>query len=323
MRPFSRVSPLAGLRERAAKRFRVRYQKGCELDGSSTATRLRRAAAAAGRSDAAIVVVGFDHTWERESIDRRGGVLDLPEGQVRLIETVLEANPRTVVVIVAGGAVTMGSWGGRAKTILNAWYPGEQGGRALADVLFGDVNPAAKLPITFPAHLGQLPDGDDFPRPNPSYDEGVFVGYRGIDRHPDPPLFPFGHGLSYTRFGYEGLRVETEERGDDFAATLTFRVTNEGERAGIEIAQVYVRDLEATVERPDKELKAFVRCGLAAGESRVFSCDLTAADLSFYDVDRSRWVAEAGTFEVLVGGSSADIRLQGDFVLESSEDHGN
>ncbi len=322
VRPFHRVSPLAGLRERFANRFRVRYRKGCELDGRSTPTKLRRAAQLAGKSDAAIVVVGFDHTWERESVDRRGGVLDLPAGQVELIETVLEVNPRTVVVIVAGGAVTMGSWVGGAATILHAWYPGEQGGRALADVLLGDVNPSARLPITFPSHLGQLPDGESFPRPSPLYNEGVFVGYRGIERHPDPPLFPFGHGLSYTCFRYDDLRVETQGRGDRFAATLTFRVTNQGQRSGVEIAQVYVRDVESSVERPDKELRAFVRCSLAAGESRLFSCDLKAADLSFYDVDRCRWLAEAGTFQVLVGSSSADIRLHGDFVLESSEDAG-
>jgi len=314
VRPFRRVSPLRGLRERAGTNTAVRYQRGSGLSERLSPRRLRAAVELARASDVAVVVGGLDETFERESLDRRGNDLVLPAAQVELIEAVLGANPRTVVVLVAGGAIAMSGWGEKAPAILHAWYPGEQGGRALAELLFGDVSPAGRLPISFPRSVEQLPAHPRFPeQPQAVYREGIFVGYRHFDRERLDPLFPFGHGLSYTEFRYEGLGVEVEGAGREFSLRVRFRVANIGAREAAEVAQLYVSDLEAGVERPPAELRRFARVTLRAGESRELAFELGYRDLAFWSEQRQDWVVEPGEFEVRVGGSSRDIRLRAAF----------
>jgi beta-glucosidase len=317
VRPFYRVSPLRGLRERAGGRIELRHERGSGIRSPLAPRRLRAAVELARRCHAAVVCVGLDATIEGEGHDRRGNRLALPRPQVELVEAVAGVNPNTIVLIVGGGAVSMRGWLEKVPAVLAAWYPGEQGGRAIADILLGMESPSGRLPITFPESEDQLPASPEFPeRPAATYREGVFVGYRHFDRRGLTPLYPFGHGLTYTEFRYAGLAIGVEGTGLRLRVSVAFDVANVGERAGTEVAQLYVRDPVATVERPEKELKRFRRLALAAGESRRVGFELGHDDLAFWDAGRRAWTAEPGLYEVLVGGSSRDIRLRGEFRIE-------
>jgi beta-glucosidase len=278
-----------------------------------------RAVELAARSDVAIVFAGLTDEWESEGEDRAG--MDLPGDQVALIERVAAANPRTIVVLNTGSPIPM-DWLDAVPAVVQAWYPGQEAGHAIADVLFGDANPSGRLPTTFPRCLKDNPAYLNYPGENGkvTYGEGLFVGYRYYDAKGIEPLFPFGYGLSYTTFAYSNLRLEANEylAGDEIRVRVD--VENTGARAGQEVVQLYLRDVESALRRPEKELKAFAKVALEPGETKTVTLLLDQEALSYYDPDQNGWVVEPGEFEVLVGSSSRDIRLAERFTLRTKLD---
>ena len=252
----------------------------------------------ARKADVAIVFVGI---IEGEGKDRAS--LELPRVQEKMIEKVLETGTPVVVVLVTGSAV-VGDWIERVPAVVQAWYPGQEGGIAIAEVLFGDCNPGGKLPFTWPRHAGQLPLYYNYKPSGRGYD---YVDMSG------KPLFPFGHGLSYTEFRYSDLKIEVDEGVG--MITISVNVENVGAREGDEVVQLYIRDVVASVARPLKELKGFKRITLRPGERKEVTFSLTLDDLAFYDINMRR-VVEPGVFEVMVGSSSEDIRVKGEFKIE-------
>jgi beta-glucosidase len=219
--------------------------------------------------------------------------MDLPAGQDELIEAVAAVNKKTVVVVIAGSPVTMTKWIGHVPAVLQAWYGGQEAGHAIGDIAFGVQNPSGKLPVTFPKQLADSPSYGFYPGENlhTTYGEGIYVGYRGFDKRRVEPLFPFGYGLSYTRFDYSGLSVTPAKVAADGSIKVSLRVRNRGTRAGAEIVQLYVRDVKSSVDRPIKELKGFRRVALAPGETRDVSFSLDKQALSFYSTASHSWVA--------------------------------
>jgi beta-glucosidase len=211
----------------------------------------------------------------------------------------------------------MGRWIDQVPAVLNAWFAGEEAGNAISDVLFGDVNPSGKLPVTF---IKQWKDSSAFGRyPGENgavdYGEGLYVGYRHFDKHGIEPLFPFGYGMSFTTFEYSDLILSPEKVAPDQSVWASLNVHNTGSREGAEVVQVYVHDVQSSVDRPVKELKAFRRVVLKPGETQSVSFTLDKAAMALYDPAKKDWVAEPGTFEVLVGASSRDVRLKATFEL--------
>jgi beta-glucosidase len=247
------------------------------------------------------VVTGIE---EGEFRDRAS--LRLPGRQEELIQRVASTGTRVIVVLIGGSAITMSAWLDRVDGIVDVWYPGEQGGRAVADVLFGDVSPAGRLPVTFPMAEGQLPLSYNH-KPTGRGDD--YVDLTGM------PLFPFGFGLSYTTFEYSGLRIEPAAIDPSGTATVRATIRNTGTRAGDEVAQLYVRDVLASVARPVMELKGFQRVRLAPSESREVSFPLGPEHLRMLGTDM-RWVVEPGAFRVMIGASSKDIRLRGELTVK-------
>lgn len=269
---------------------------------------------AAAQADVAVLFVGLTGEWDGEGNDRPH--MDLVGRQNELIARVAAANPNTVVVLQTGGPVAM-PWLERVGAVMQAWYPGQECGNAIADVLTGRANPAGRLPQTFPVRLEDNPAYINYPGENGrvAYGEGIFVGYRYYDKKRVAPLFPFGHGLSYTTFAYDNLRLSTETLAAGETLTVTIDVTNSGTRAGQEVVQLYVRDPRASLARPEKELKGFTKAALEPGETQTVRLPLDMRALACYNDARAAWVAEAGEFEVLVGASSADIRARARFTL--------
>jgi len=214
------------------------------------------------------------------------------------------------VVINAGSAVEM-PWADEVPAILQLWYNGQEQGNALADVLFGEVNPSGKLPTTFPMRLQDNPAYINYPGENGKvrYGEGIFVGYRYYDKKELAPLFPFGHGLSYTSFSYSNLNLSAHKLSEAESVTVTFDLTNTGNLTGKEVAQLYVRDVKSLAARPEKELKAFSKVELAPGETKTVCFTLDREAFWFFDTAQNNWAVEPGEFEILVGASSRDIRL--------------
>jgi beta-glucosidase len=284
----------------------------------------REAKPLAEKADMVVVAVGFDPETESEGADR---MFRLPPGQEQLVQEMQAANKNIVVVITSGGAVDMNSWQDRVPAVLQAWYPGEAGGTALAEILFGDVNPSGHLPASFERRWEDNPVHDSYyPKPGTTkvpYKEGVFVGYRGYERSGKKPLFPFGYGLSYTTFSYSNLSIQngvTKSGSNSFwFAQVSFDVTNTGQRDGAEVAQVYVSGPHSSVERPAKELKGFTKIQLKPGEKRTVTLMLDKRALSYYDVASKQWRADPGIYEVMVGSSSADIQLRGRLVFSESD----
>ncbi len=278
---------------------------------------IERASALAADSDVAIVCVGFGGEWQSEGFDRPN--MDLPGKQDALVEQVAAANPRTIVVLNTGSPISM-PWLDKVAAVVQAWYPGQECGNAIADVLFGDTNPSGKLPQTFPARLEDNPAYLNFPGENGKvyYGEGLFVGYRYYEKKKIAPLFPFGFGLSYTTFSYSSLSLSAQTIGPDETLQASIDITNTGQRAGKEIIQVYIRDKQASLGRPEKELKAFAKVQLEPGERKTVTLSLARDALAYYDDLAHEWVAEAGEFEVLVGASSQDIRATATFTLTAT-----
>jgi beta-glucosidase len=275
----------------------------------SSADPLAEALALAKRADLAIVVAGLTNEWESEGFDRVN--MDLPGAQNELIEKVAAVNPNTVVVLNAASAVSM-PWVDKVAAIVEQWYNSQECGNALADILFGDSSPSGKLPTTFPASYEDNPAFINYPGENGEvlYGEGLFVGYRYYDAKKLEPLFPFGHGLSYTTFEYTNIKTHSSQFTEADGLDVSFDLKNTGKRPGKEAVQVYVRDLRSMLVRPEKELKYFTKIELAPGESKTVSLHLDREAFWYYNPAKDGWVVEAGEFEILIGASSRDIRLR-------------
>ncbi|WP_019026173.1 glycoside hydrolase family 3 C-terminal domain-containing protein [Colwellia piezophila] len=271
--------------------------------------------AAAKQADAVIYFGGLSHGDDREAIDRDD--MKLPNAQDEIITKLLSANPNTVVFMVAGSAVEM-PWAEKAKAIVWGWYGGMEAGNAFADILFGDVNPSGKMPITLPARLEDTAPIalNDYNATESLYSEGVFIGYRWFEQQNIKPTFSFGHGLSYTQFALTDIHLSAKTISGEQGITVTAMVKNTGKVAGAEVVQLYLHDKEASVERPIKELKGFAKVFLAPGESKAVSISLNKRDLSFWDVNTNDWLAETGEFEVMLGSSLDDIRLTAEFTYQ-------
>jgi beta-glucosidase len=312
IKAYYEVTPLEGIERRAGDGVSVSYSPGYgsgkDVDDAQAQELRDDAVKAAGEADVAIIVGGLNHEpgMDCEGSDRTD--LKLPYGQEELIREVAAVNRRTIVVLM-GTVVEMGGWVGKTPAVLEAWYPGMEGGNAVAEVLFGDVNPSGKLPCTFPKRLEDSPARTPDAYPGVSgtvnYTEGLLMGYRWYDTKGIEPEFPFGHGLSYTRFGYTGLTLVSGTGG----VGVKFLMENTGERAGAEVAEVYVHPVAPRVMRPVKELKGFAKVWLKPGEKRELSVSLGAG--AFSDYENGGWVVEPGEYEVEVGSSSRDIRLRG------------
>lgn len=272
--------------------------------------------ALAAKADAVVICVGFDDKSEGEGFDRP---FQLPGGQDELIRQISAVNKNTIVVLTAGGNVDMTRWIDRVPVVLHAWYPGQEGGVALAQIIFGDYSPSGKLPVSFERRWEDNPVFDGYypakGEMRVQYSEGVFLGYRHFDRSATKPLFPFGFGLSYTTFAYSNLSVQPPNGDLSKPVTVSFDVTNTGHRKGAEVAELYVGDTHASIPRPVKELKGFAKVNLTPGEHKRVTLELDRRAFSFYDVAKKDWSAEPGEFSILVGGSSDKIELGGTFKL--------
>ncbi|MEM1912913.1 MAG: beta-glucosidase BglX [Thermofilaceae archaeon] len=310
--PGDAVSVLEGVRRKVGSATEVLYAKGCDVS-SQDRSGFAEAVEAAKRSDAVVLVVGESADMSGEAASRAH--LDLPGVQEELVKTVWEAvggRIPVVMVVMSGRPLTMKWAAEHIPAIVVAWHLGVRAGDAVADVLFGDYNPGGKLPVTWPRAVGQVPIYYNHKRTGrPPSAERFTSKYIDEDWR---PLFPFGHGLSYTRFEYSDLRVEPEKVEPGGTVTISFELANAGEREGDEVAQLYVRDVVASVTRPVMELKGFKRVTLKPGERRRIVFKLPTQLLAFYGRDMKPRI-EAGLYEVMVGSSSADIRLRGSFEV--------
>jgi beta-glucosidase len=270
-----------------------------------------------GPADVTVVWVSTRRT-EGEGSDRPSFVL--PDAQADLIRAVAEANPRTVVVMNNGSPVAMKEWLDKVPAVLEAWLPGQEGGAALAAILFGEANPSGRLPDTLAADREDYPDAPGFPGKDLEieYQEGIYVGYRHFDKKGIAPLFPFGHGLSYTAYRYENLQMSAPELSPDETVEAVVEVTNTGKRAGEEVVQLYVRDSAPKIDKPVRELKGFARVKLAPGETHHVTLTLRPRDFAYFDTANRQWRADAGTYEIEIGASSRDIRQQASVRLRAA-----
>ncbi len=270
---------------------------------------------AAKTADVAIVCVS---TMRKESEGSDRPSMDLPNNQSELIRAVAAVNPKTIVIVNNGTPVTMADWIEKTSAVIEAYLPGQEGGAALAAILFGDVNPSGKLPDTLAVKRSDYPDYESYPGANHEvdYKEGIYVGYRHFDKSGIAPLFPFGHGLSYTTFGYSNLKLSQSVMQPDGSVTVTVDVTNTGKRAGEEVVQLYMHDPQPKIDRPVRELKGFAKIALKPGETKSVSLKLAPRNLSYFDVAGKQWKANAGSYEIEVGSSLRDIRLKAPLTLE-------
>jgi len=266
------------------------------------------ALAMAKQADVVVLAVGFNNTSESEGGDRS---FELPVGQDELIDRIAAVGKKTIVMLTSGGAVDVSPWKDKVQGIFETWYAGEEGGTAAARLLFGDANPAGHLPISWEKKITDNPSFKSYyPDAGTNkivYREGIFMGYRGYEHAHIEPQFPFGYGLSYTKFSFSDLKcVPNGDRG----FSVTFSVTNTGDRAGATVAQVYVGEASPTVPRPVKELKGFERVMLQPGETKQVTLSLDPRSFAFFDTQSSEWHANAGRYKVLLGESSEAIRQE-------------
>ncbi len=326
VRAFYEITPLKGLQTLAGNKININYSQGYEIRRGAKANTemINQAAEAASKADVAIIVGGWTHgfnysvwkdnAYDAEDFDKPD--MKMPFGQDELINAVMKANPKTIIVLMGGGAIDMSQWVDRAPAILQAWYPGLEGGNALAKIIFGEVNPSGKLPMSFPkkledepAHkLGQYP-GDSSRVVH--YFDDIYVGYRYYDTYKVEPQFAFGHGLSYTSFEYANLKITPKGNG----ATVSFSIKNSGKVKGAEIVQLYVKQEHAALPRPEKELKAFNKIFLEPGESKTVTMNLSENAFQYYSDIENKWVMENGIYNILIGSSSRNIRLTGKIKL--------
>lgn len=293
------------------------YAQGYGPEGAEDSALLAEARDAASAAGVAIVMVGLPASMETEGRDRTH--IDLPKSHDDLVRAVLEVQSSTIVVLVNGSAVAP-PWLHDAPAVVEAWLGGQAAGGAIVDVLTGAVNPSGKLSETFPVRLEDTPAYLSFPTNGDGtarFTEGVFTGHRWYDARKIAPLFPFGHGLAYTTFAYDGLTVDTAGLADDGAVEITVMVENTGDRFGKEVVQVYVGECSPRVPRPRRELKAFAKVALEPGEDKTLQFSLGWRDFAFYDVVAGAWVMDSGEYEIAIGSSSADIRLAARVTLES------
>ncbi|MFW9865976.1 MAG: glycoside hydrolase family 3 C-terminal domain-containing protein [Candidatus Thorarchaeota archaeon] len=263
-------------------------------------------------ADVTLIIAGL---WHKNGMDTEGRdrtSFNLPESQIKLFNEIIKENQNTVVILT-GTPVSMIEWFEKIPSIVQLFYAGMEGGNAVANIIFGDVNPSGKLPITIPkklsdssAHVSERTYPGD---KNVFYDEGIFVGYRYFDTNNIEPLFPFGHGLSYTQFTYENLIMSNDNISEDDVLTVSLDVVNTGGKNGAEVIQLYIQDIESSVERPLKELKGFKKVLLKPKDKATVNFEIKKEDLSFYDENQGKWNAEKGDFNILIGSSSRDIRL--------------
>jgi beta-glucosidase len=299
------VTVLDGIRTRVqGDGIAVSFTQGTTTSSAFDDSSIETAAEAAAAADIAVVVAGLDVSLASEGLDRTD--IALPAAQEELLRAVVAANPKTVLVLVTGAPLGVPWAEENVPAILLAGYGGQAAGTAVAEVLFGDTNPGGRLPQTYYRTLADLPPMEDY---------DIIAGKRGYMFFEGEVLYPFGHGLSYTRFTYDNLQlVPTELRASE-AVTIHFDVKNTGARAGDEVVQVYVHDVEARVPVPIRQLKQFQRLNLEPGATQTVTLTLPAADLAFYDVDAKAWAVDPGQFEIMVGASSADIRLSGTLTV--------
>lgn len=321
VKAFYEITPLQGLKKAAGSAISINYKQGykIERDAKADDAMIKEAADAAAKADIAIVVGGWTHgydytvwndnAYDAESVDKPD--MKMPFGQDELIKAVLKANPKTIVVLIGGGAIDMTQWIDQTKGIIQAWYPGMEGGNALARIIFGEINPSGKLPMSWPKkledcgahHLGEYPGDGTTVR----YKDDIYVGYRYYDTYNVEPQFAFGYGLSYTSFEYNNLKMKSAHH----RSTISFTIKNTGKMAGAEIAQVYIKQEKSTLPRPEKELKGFRKIFLQPGEQKQVTLTLKEDAFQYYDDEEGRWILEPGVFDILVGSSSRSIRLKG------------
>ena len=335
------ISPLDGLKKRVAGKAEVLFARGYVGDASgeyngvvtgqdlsdnrSPEELIAEAVSLAKECDYVIFFGGLNKSAGQDCEDADRAQLGLPYGQDQLIEALSKVNKNLIVVNISGNAVAM-PWVKSVPSIVQAWFLGSEAGSAIASVLLGDVNPSGKLPFTFPvcledvgAHeLGEYPG---VKRENENiwdakYNEGIFVGYRWLDKENIKPLFAFGHGLSYTQFEYGKVTLDSKEMTQDGKIVLTVPVTNVGKREGAEIVQLYICDKKSSLSRPEKELKGFCKVKLAAGETKTVSFTIDKSSLSFFDDKQHKWIAEPGKFEAVIAASAEDIKSKTVFELK-------
>ncbi len=263
------------------------------------------------KADNVVMCLGFDSNTESEGFDRP---FALPYGQEFLIDEVTKVHKNVITVINSGGGIDFRNWGNKVKAILMAWYPGQEGGKAIAEILTGKISPSGKLPISIEEKWEDNPtfnnyyDKRNVPHKRVQYAEGIFVGYRGYDRTGKQPLYPFGFGLSYSQFTYENLQLRKKQKNQ---VEVSFELKNTGKMNAAEVAQIYVKDCQASVPRPLKELKGYEKVFLKKGETKRITILLNEDAFSFYDTDKKNFVIEKGDFEILVGPSSSELPLKG------------
>ncbi|MFW5872473.1 MAG: glycoside hydrolase family 3 C-terminal domain-containing protein, partial [bacterium] len=269
--------------------------------------KVNEAVGIAKKSDVVVLCAGSADFIEGEGLDKEG--LELPGHQDYLIEKVAEANPNTVVVLYGCAPMSTKKWLDKVNGLVLAWFPGQEGGNGLARILFGEVNPSGKLPFSYIQDYAESPVFKQYKDEGMKmhYDEGVFIGYRWLDKNKVPIKFPFGYGLSYTQFKFSNMKIE--EHGDS-KFTVHVNVENVGERKGAEVVQLYVGDIACKVPRPEKELKGFEKVELNPGENKDVAIHLEKPAFSFYNVETHSWEIEPGEFEIMVGSSSRDIHLK-------------
>jgi beta-glucosidase len=318
VRPNYAVTPLDGIKRRAGNPIQVTSALGVGMEGEdpaqdtpeARAKALKEATDIAARADVAIVVVGRYSRIESEGFDLK--TMDLPAGQDELIAAVEQANPHTVVVLNTGNPVTMTKWIDKTSALLDMWYGGQEGGNALAAVLFGDANPSGKLPVSMPKRFEDSPAATNYPGQNlqVSYAEGIYVGYRYYDTKNVEPLFPFGFGLSYTKFDYSDLKVTPGKFSGNQPVEVSLKVRNTGTRAGAEVVELFIHDGHSKIDRPVHELKGFSRVELKPGQTKTVQIKLDRDAFSYWSPETKTWQAEPGSFEIQIGSSSHDIRLR-------------